>query len=157
MRSKKHAIFALILSIFMFGNAEVELGVFFGLISSLYFYRWWNHPQRQLLSALKNDSQKFNVLVPSSYPLHLEFLKFYSKFLRLSTQYPALKNTYRELVDSMWLRLSQESSAKEWKEIISQTDKKWPSPIDVKNILNKSLSKVNIETKIMNEAMAKSR
>jgi hypothetical protein len=55
----------------------------------------------------------------------------------------------------MWLKLSEESSAKEWRKIIKSTDSSWPSPIDVKSLLNKSLSKVSTETRLMNEAMAK--
>lgn len=157
MRSKKHAFFSSIFSIpFLVEGELIPAGIL--LSYAVYsFYKYWNHPQRILLSEISEDSKKFNIKVPSSYPLHLDFLKFYSKYLRLSTQYPALKNTYRELVESMWLKLSEEESTKEWRRIISNTDKSWPSPIDVKNLLSKSLSKVSAETKLMNAAMAKAK
>ena len=157
MRSKKHSFLLGAIAITMIFSKDFQGAFFFASLSGIFYYKWWNHPQRKLLEELNNDSKKFNVNLPSSYPLHQEFLKLYSKYLRLSLQYPALKNTYRELVDSMWLKLSQESNIKKMKEIIRQTDKQWPSPIDVKNLLNKSLAKVSVETKLMNEAMAKSR
>ena len=155
MRSRKHAVISYIFSLLMFIDGENQGGLFLLALGSYFLYRWWNHPQRRLLDRINLDSKKFSIKVPTSYPLHLDFLKFYSKYLRLSTQYPALKNTYRELVDSMWLKLSEESTSKKWREIIKQTDSGWPSPIDVKSLLNKSLAKVSAETKLMNEAMAK--
>jgi hypothetical protein len=155
MRSQKHSVIAILFSIPFFIEGEFFPAILLLGFAGYSFYRYWSHPERKLLEKINIDSKKFNIRVPSSYPLHLDFLKFYSKYLRLSTQYPALKNTYKELVDSMWLKLSEESSVKGWRSIIKSTDKSWPTPIDVKYLLQKSLNKVSTETRLMNEAMAK--
>jgi hypothetical protein len=157
MRTRKHAIVSYLFSLLSLIDGEVGMSLFFGSIASYLLYKWWNHPKRQLLTELKKDSQRFQVTVPESYPLQLEFFKIYSKFLRLSTQYPALQSTYRELIDSMWSKLSQKSSPKEWREVINSIDKAWPSPVELKDMLKTSLDKVSSETNLWNEAMAKTR
>ena len=87
----------------------------------------------------------------------MEFVSFYSKYLSLSTQFPALKATYKELVDSMWLRLSSETDVKSWKNIIRTTDKNWPVPLEIKGLLESKLKSVTKETKCWEEAMVNSK
>lgn len=157
MRSKKHAILAALFSIPIFIEKEFLLGLIILSFAIWSFYKYINHPQRLLLLEIDQDKKKFNITIPRSYPLHLDFLKIYSKYLRLSTQYPTLKNTYKELIESMWLKLSEHNSVKSWREIIQKTDQAWPSPIDVKSLLNKNLNKVSAETQMLNRAMVKAK
>lgn len=156
MRSRKHGIIAIIFSIPFFMEQELTPGLFLAGLGIFLLYKWWKHPLREIETEIKHDSEKFKTIIPVSYPLHMEFVKFYSKYLRLSVQFPALKTTYKELVESMWLRLSTESDASVWKKIIRATDEKWPVPVDVHSILESKLKKVTQETKFMQEAMEKS-
>ncbi len=157
MRTRKHAVVLYIFSLLSLVDGEQGLSLFFAAIASYLLYKWWKHPKRQLLVELKKDSRRFHVEIPTSYPLQLAFFKIYSKFLRLSTQYPALQATYRELIDSMWAKLSQKSTPKEWADVINAVDRSWPTPVDLKDMLKTSLDKVSSETSLWNEAMAKSR
>ena len=157
MRTRKHAVVLFVFSFLSLIDGEIGLSLFFGAIGSYLLYKWWKHPKRQLITELKRDSQRFQIEIPKSYPLQLEFYKIYSKFLRLSTQYPALKSTYRELIDSMWTKLSQKSSPQEWRDIINNIDKAWPTPVELKDMVKTSLDKVSSETALWNEAMAKSK
>ena len=155
MRSKKHAIITTFFSGLFLYEGEFFPALALAVISGYLFYKWWNHPLRVLENEIQKDAQTFKISVPTSYPLHMEMIKFYSKYLRLSTQFPALKETYKELVQSMWLTLANEKSAKDWKETIRKTDKSWPVPIDVKNLLSQKLAKVTKETKYLEDAMVK--
>jgi hypothetical protein len=156
MRSKKHGIILIIISSLFFYNKDVYSGLFLVTLGAALLYKWWKHPLRALEQEIKGDAQKFNIKIPTSYPLHMEFINFYSKYLRLSTQFPALKTTYTELVESMWLRLSSESDSRSWRNIIRKTDENWPVPLELKNLLETKLNKVSKETRYWEEAMANS-
>ena len=157
MRSKKHGIILMMISLLFINEDKIFPGLFLLGLGAFLLYKWWNHPLRVLENEIKSDADKFKIRVPTSYPLHMEFVNFYSKYLSLSTQFPALKATYKELVDSMWLRLSSETDVKSWKNIIRTTDKNWPVPLEIKGLLESKLKSVTKETKCWEEAMVNSK
>lgn len=141
MRSKRQGIILILLSIPFIYLQNFYAGLFLSLFGFFLLYKWWENPIRVLEDQIKIDAQKYKVQIPISYPLHLEFLKIYTKYLRLKTQFPNLKNTYIELVDSMWLKLSLETNPQNWKKILRSTDENWPTPLDLNGLLQSNLNK----------------
>lgn len=129
MKSRKHGIVLIVISLFFIFSGEVIPGIFLVSFGSFLLYKWINDPIRALENKIQIDAKKFMVRIPTSYPLYMEFISFYSQYIKRVNQFPALKETYKELVESMWIRLSTESDIKSWKEIIRKTNEKWPVPI----------------------------
>lgn len=152
MRNKKHGIIIMIFSILLLANAEIKAGLFFMLISAYLLYRWWQNPRRVLESEINKDAQTFNIQIPRSYPLHLSLIKIYSKYLRLKTQFPALKETYQEIIEAMWKQLGTLAHPKEWILAVDSIDSRWPIPIEMKTVVSSKLQQVQKETQQWEDA-----
>ena len=152
MRSKKHGIILIIFSGFFFAENEMMGGLILSVLGSSFLYKWWKNPRRVLESAIEKDAQLFDIKVPRSYPLHLSLVKVYSKYLRLKGQFPALKETYREIIEAMWKQLATLNSPKEWKVAVENIDTNWPIPIDMRNVVSNKLGKLKKETKHWEDA-----
>lgn len=152
MRSKRHGIILIIFSAFFFAENELMGGAILSILGSYLLYKWWKNPRRILESEIEKDAEIFNIRVPRSYPLHLSLIKVYSKYLRLKSQFPALKETYREIIETMWKQLSTLSEPKEWKLAVENIDKNWPVPIDMKSVVSNKLNRLKEDTKHWEDA-----
>lgn len=156
MRNKKHGIIALFLSLYFFYIQFNSIGFVLACIGILLIYKWKSNPNYLLEKEIYKDAHKFKAEVPTSYPLKQDLLRFYSKYSRLSLLYPALRTTYTELVDSMWKNLALAKDKASWKKIIEMTDKSWPEPIELQELLKQKLNQVGKETKLWEEAIVNS-
>lgn len=147
MRTKKHGIILIIFSGFFFAEKELMGGVILLTLGSYFLYKWWKNPRRVLESEIEKDAELFDIQIPRSYPLHLSLVKVYSKYLRLKAQFPALKETYVEIIEAMWKQLATLSTPKEWKIAVENIDTNWPIPIDMKSVVSNKLGKLKQETK----------
>lgn len=89
------------------------------------------NPKRVIERAILADEHKFKTKIPTSYPLYLNLISLYSKYLSFQTHYPLLKMTYQERISNMWKRLSTKTEITEWKRIIEEVDQNWPIPVDM--------------------------
>lgn len=155
MRSKKHGIILILFSLFFFAENELGGGLFLLALGTFLLYKWWKHPRRVLESEIEKDAALFNVKVPRSYPLHLSLVKVYSKYLRLNSQFPTLKETYKDIIEHMWKELALLGSPKEWKAAVENVDTNWPIPVDMKVILDGKLNYLKSENKRWEDATLK--
>jgi len=153
MRNKKHGIIALFISIYFFSIGASYIGFVLASIGILLLNKWRTNPLRQLEAAINNDAKRFHAQVPTSYPLKMDLVRFYSKYSRLSVLYPALKTTYNDLLESMWKNLATAKDKNTWKKIIDLTDKNWPEPVELQELLKQKLNTVRKETKLWEEAI----
>lgn len=147
MRNKKHGILLLIFSALLLSDGEIQPGIFFATIGLFLIYKWWKNPRRLLEKEIQSDANLFNIKIPKSNSLNLAMLKIYSKYLRLRSQFPALKETYRDIIESMWKQLATLDSSNQWKIAVETVDKNWPAPIDMKEIMGQKIEKLKKETK----------
>jgi hypothetical protein len=147
MRSKKHGIILLLFSGLFIMDGELSGGTFLGALGLYFLYKWWSNPRRQLEQKIDNDAKLFNIKVPRSYPLHMTLIKVYSKYLRLKAQFPALKETYTDIIETMWKHLATLNTPQEWKVAVENVDANWPIPIDMKEVMSQKMSKLQKETK----------
>lgn len=147
MRRKKHGIILLIFSAFFYAENELQGGLILSILGLYLLYKWWKDPRRILENQIEKDAELFSTKIPRSYPLHLSLIKVYSKYLRLKSQFPALKETYRETIEAMWKHLATLNNPKEWRIAVENIDTNWPIPIDMRNVVSNKLDKLKTDTK----------
>ncbi|MBT3979848.1 MAG: hypothetical protein HOE90_00765 [Bacteriovoracaceae bacterium] len=86
------------------------------------------NPEKELSARIEEDAKNHHCHIPRNKLVRRKLVLIYAKYLRTTKKFPEMRQTYSELMDSLWEKLSSTYSLSVWRETLEDLLSSWPTP-----------------------------